>query len=120
MLTSIYREVSIGVLIIIVSILLIHTYRINVTVLPAITIYTLLLTAGIVSKQILRRKLSTLYNWRLFDIVAPSLFTVPLILVFHMGYQYAYIDPRSLGELVFSMLLGVGAFFTTLGLLRVL
>lgn len=113
------REALPGVILAVSGVLASYIGGVCLSALPATASFALFFTASLVSKDVLKKWLSRFYSWRYFDTVSPLLFIVPLILVLHTGYEYAYAGAERVLELTASMLIGIGVFLAAYTALRV-
>lgn len=109
-----------GILLTVLGVFTSHIGGSGLSPLPVVASFILFFTASLASKSVLGKYLAKLYAWRYYELVAPLLFTLPLFLVLHVGYEYAYATTRHLLELASSMLTGIGVFLAIHPLLKVL
>jgi hypothetical protein len=118
-LTRILLEVSPGLVLLVVTVLLVYERRAEIATLPLLAILLSFLSASLVAKKSLPRTLRKLYSWRYYDILSPLLLAPPLVLLLHSGYEYYTVWLYStVLKLVVSFTCGLALFFTMYPALR--
>jgi len=112
-------ELSPGLLLLTLTLLVIYTRKIEISLLPLLAILLSFLTASIIAKKSLPRTLRKIYSWRHYETLSPLLLIPPLILLLQSGYTYYdlwYVN--TLLQLIISFTCGLTIFFITYPVLR--
>jgi hypothetical protein len=112
-------ELSPGLLLLTLTLLVIYTRKIEISILPLLAILLSFLTASIIAKKSLPRTLRKIYSWRHYETLSPLLLIPPLILLLQSGYTYYdlwYVN--TLLQLIISFTCGLTIFFITYPVLR--
>lgn len=109
-----------GIFLVVLGVFTSHYGGTGLSALPITASFILFLTASLASKNVLGKYLVKLYAWKYYGILSPLLFIVPLFLMLHVGYEYAYLTTEHILELATSMLVGIGGFLAVHPVLKVL
>lgn len=118
MLTRLIATMLPGLVLILLGIAVVALSGSSVALIPLLSVFALFTTGALASKSILSRMLKKLYSWKYYDALSPLFFAIPLILLLHVGYEYAYANPLRLLEVLSSMLIGLGCFLVAYSILR--
>jgi hypothetical protein len=112
-------ELSPGLLLLTLTLLVIYTRKIEISILPLLAILLSFLTASIIAKKSLPRTLRKIYSWRHYETLSPLLLIPPLILLLQSGYTYYDLwYANTLLQLIISFTCGLAIFFITYPVLR--
>jgi len=112
-------ELSPGLLLLTLTLLVIYIRRIEISLLPLLAILLSFLTASIIAKKSLPRTLRKIYSWRHYETLSPLLLIPPLILLLQSGYTYYDLwYANTLLQLIISFTCGLAIFFITYPVLR--
>jgi len=112
-------ELSPGLLLLTLTLLVIYTRGIEISLLPLLAILLSFLTASIIAKKSLPRTLRKIYSWRHYETLSPLLLIPPLILLLQSGYTYYDLwYANTLLQLIISFTCGLAIFFITYPVLR--
>jgi hypothetical protein len=112
-------ELSPGLLLLTLTLLVIYTRKIEISLLPLLAILLSFLTASIIAKKSLPRTLRKIYSWRHYETLSPLLLIPPLILLLQSGYTYYDLwYANTLLQLIISFTCGLTIFFITYPVLR--
>jgi hypothetical protein len=112
-------ELSPGLLLLTLTLLVIYTRKIEISLLPLLAILLSFLTASIIAKKSLPRTLRKIYSWRHYETLSPLLLIPPLILLLQSGYTYYDLwYANTLLQLIISFTCGLAIFFITYPVLR--
>ncbi|MGC8983009.1 MAG: hypothetical protein ACP5KA_04565 [Desulfurococcaceae archaeon] len=109
-----------GILLVVLGALLALLGGASVSPLPLLASFSVFASAALASRNLLKKRLERLYLHRRFSLVSTLAFLAPLLLLLHVGYEYAYsyMSVEKLLELAASMTIGLGAFIAAYPLLR--
>ncbi|MDK6028687.1 hypothetical protein QPL79_04870 [Ignisphaera sp. 4213-co] len=118
--TKMVYESMPGIVLMVIGLGIAYLNHVSVSLTPLLSILITFIVAGVASKAILKNALRRFYTWRLFDVVSPLLFSIPLTLILHTGYVYAYMYIGEVSEMSSSMLIGLGIFLLAYPILKVM
>lgn len=117
---SLIKESLPGLILITIGVSIVVLGRAALSPLPMATSFATFFVASISSRTIMRKKLSYIYNHKYYDHLSIAMFSIPITLFLHLGYEYARMTIHQSLEMTSSLIVGLGVFIVVYPLLRLM